>query len=353
MRCSKCVLTDTTPGISLDSNGVCNYCKSYKKFEYRGEDNLIKLLESQKKKNRKYDCIVSLSGGRDSSYTLLKMVKDYGLKVLAVNYENPFTDSQAKENILNAVEILSVDLVSFDLSNVHKRTFNNNFCAWIKKPHPSMVPMVCIGCKNMMLEILRIARRYDIRCIVNGGNPFEDSAFKKVLLGVDKDESCQNTFTKALFGIINQSIKNRDYFKPVCLSTMVTGYFFGDQYTLGSRIYGHNITKIDLFHYIEWNENEVMSRISSEINWKCPEKFISPWRFDCKIGHLKDLMYMKTLGFTEKDDFYSKMIREGSITRDEAIIRLEKENKIYDEEIISLMEIAEVDLSKYDKLLSI
>ncbi|MGB2804345.1 MAG: ATPase, partial [Candidatus Zixiibacteriota bacterium] len=51
--------------------------------------------------------------------------------------------------------------------------------------------------------------------------------------------------------------------------------------------------------------------------------------FDCRIGHLKDFMYMEILGMTERDDFYAKMVRENLMTREEALLRLQKENRLH------------------------
>lgn len=149
-RCSKCVLPDTTPNITFDEQGVCNYCNTYQKFDYKGEDKLIELLEAQKKRNSKYDCMVNISGGRDSSYTLLKLVKDYDMNVLVVNYKNSFTDPQARANIQNATDILGMDLISFETkTGVAEDTFRHSLNAWIQKPSPAMVPMMCVACKNM------------------------------------------------------------------------------------------------------------------------------------------------------------------------------------------------------------
>ena len=99
MRCSECTLSENTPHIVFDEDGVCNYCHTYRKFSYKGESELLKTLDAFRRPDSKYDCLVGISGGRDSSYLLLKLVKDYGMKVLAVNYENPFTVPRAKANI--------------------------------------------------------------------------------------------------------------------------------------------------------------------------------------------------------------------------------------------------------------
>ena len=337
-RCSKCVLPECTPNIVFSKEGVCNYCRSYHKLSYEGESELLKLLDSHRRTNSKYDCIVNISGGRDSTYTLLKFVKDYHMKVLAVNYENPFSDPQAKANIQNAVKILDVDIVRFKLKNkIHERTFRNNVTAWFRDPSPGLVPMICVGCKTIWWNILKIAKKYDIHCIVSGGNRFEDVSFKKVLLGVSAGEKSETTFIKEIFGILRKTLNNPTYFRPQFIPTTVKGYLFGNPYTIGSRLLGHNVTRIDLFFFIKWNEQKVLSRIKSELNWDYPHKLNSSWRFDCKIGHLKDYMYMRTLGMTEREDFYSKMVREGLMTRDEALLRLKRENKLYMDEIQLLL----------------
>jgi len=332
--CSKCVLPETTPKISFDENGVCNFCHSFKKPNYKGEKELIKILDAQKNKKNKYDCVVTLSGGRDSSYTILKLVKDYHMNVLAVNFENPFTDDQAVRNIENIKRILNVDLISFKMKdNTFEKVFKNNVEAWFKKPSPSMVPMMCAACHMMFIDFLRIAKENNISCIISGGNPYEYVSFKRELLGVSHNEDPNMVYIKYFFGLLRESSKNPGYFSPVCLPTMIKGYLFGNEGAIGTRILGYQMEKFQLFDYLEWNENEILSRISSELEWKYPEKLMSSWRFDCKVSHVKDLMYMKTLQMTERDDLYAKLVRNGLMTRDEALGRIKKENVIYYDEI--------------------
>ena len=337
-RCSKCVLPETTPNISFDEDGVCNYCHSYKNFKYEGEEKLLELLYSQKRKNSKYDFVMGLSGGRDSSYALLKVVKDYGMKVLAVNYENPFVDPQAKKNIDNIVDILNIDIVKFKLKrNIHERTFKHNLQTWLKKPSAGLVPMMCIACKTILPGIIKCAKKYGVKCIILGGNPYEYTSFKKELLNVSRDQSYESTSVQSIFGVIRESLKNPRYYHPKCIPTLIKGYLYTDPYSLGPRFFASDIKFIDLFHYIPWIEKDVISRIMAELKWDYPRNFKSNWRFDCRIGHLKDFLYMNTLCMTEKDDLYSKMIRERMITRIDALNRLKLENKIYHKEIEELL----------------
>ncbi len=353
LRCSKCVLPESTPGIRLDQEGLCNYCRSYQRLKYAGENKLIELLESYRRPDSKYDCIVTTSGGRDSTYTLLKLAKDYGIKTLAVNYENPFTDPQAKTNIENAVRKLNVDIVGFKLKDqIHQRIFKNSVASWFRKPSPALVPMMCVACKNLWLEILKIAKRNDIHCVVSGGNRFEQVSFKKVLLSTSADERAETTLIKELFGILKETSKNLSYFKPDLIPWLVKGYLFGNPYALGSRLLRHRVVAIDLFFFIEWKEQEVISRIKTELDWDYPSKSNSSWRFDCRIGHMKDFMYARTLGMTERDDFYAKMVREGQMTREDALQRLRVENRLHVEHIKQLLSEVELEYAAVSRPLA-
>jgi hypothetical protein len=204
----------------------------------------------------------------------------------------------------------------------------------------------------MWLGILNTARKYDIHCIVSGGNPFEEISFKKELVNVSGDEDREHKFKKAFTGIVSEISRNPGFFHPVCIPTMVKGYLFANEHCLGSKILGYKMDRIQLFDYIPWREEEVISRISSEVEWDYPRKLASTWRFDCRIGHLRDYMYLKTLQMTERDDLYAKMVRQGVMTRQEAMERLERENKIYYDEIFDLLEFAGIKDTSFIKKIS-
>ena len=117
LLCSKCILDTTIEEIKFDSQGVCNYCHTQdimeKKFPLGKEGDVAveKIVQKikHKGKNKKYDCIVGVSGGMDSTYTLYKAVK-LGLRPLAVHLDNGWNSDIAVKNINNATKILNVDL---------------------------------------------------------------------------------------------------------------------------------------------------------------------------------------------------------------------------------------------------
>jgi len=120
MICKVGVWDDTIPGIVFDEFGVSNYARIQQKLinEFpRGEEGVRqweKIVESAKKdgKNKRYDCIVGVSGGTDSSY-LLHILKEAGLRPLAVNFDNGWNSEISVANIQRMTNALSIDLETY------------------------------------------------------------------------------------------------------------------------------------------------------------------------------------------------------------------------------------------------
>jgi predicted PP-loop superfamily ATPase len=97
-RCANCILPHTYPGITFDESGTCNHCITYKERKYLGGDALKERIESFLKnvrgKSNSYDCVIGLSGGRDSSYLIYYLVKRLNLNVLAYSIDNGFIPEQ-------------------------------------------------------------------------------------------------------------------------------------------------------------------------------------------------------------------------------------------------------------------
>ena len=118
--CTKGVWDETIPGIVFDENGVSNFCKLQEVMMAaypRGEKGLADwntLVTAMKEagRNSRYDCVVGVSGGVDSSY-LLHLAIQYGLRPLAVNLDNGFSSEIAVQNIYKVTTKLGVDLETY------------------------------------------------------------------------------------------------------------------------------------------------------------------------------------------------------------------------------------------------
>ncbi len=118
--CAKGVWDESIPEITFDANGVSNYCHLQERMmaDYprgvQGEKEWQHLVEQMKQagKNKRYDCIVGVSGGVDSSY-LLHICHRYGLRPLAVNLDNGFNSEIAVQNIYKVTKQLNIDLETY------------------------------------------------------------------------------------------------------------------------------------------------------------------------------------------------------------------------------------------------
>jgi N-acetyl sugar amidotransferase len=125
MICSRCIYSDEIFTITFNENGVCNYCIQIEELcdEYgtktqAGENKLLKIIGEIKKKGEKnkYDCVIGISGGTDSSYLLMKAY-DWGLKPLAVHYDNTWNTAVSTENIRKITSSLNIDLYTHVINN--------------------------------------------------------------------------------------------------------------------------------------------------------------------------------------------------------------------------------------------
>lgn len=122
--CARCVYDETVPSISFDEEGVCNYCQMHDDLEQRyptgeaGERILGRMVEEIRRTGRgkKYDCVVGVSGGCDSSYMLHKAV-EMGLRPLAVHFDNTWNSPISTQNIYNLLAALKVDLFTLVVDN--------------------------------------------------------------------------------------------------------------------------------------------------------------------------------------------------------------------------------------------
>ncbi len=116
--CTRCVQDSTVPGIRFNAKGECNFCELHDKMELlfpngeKGKQYLEKTFARVREegKGKKYDCIVGMSGGRDSTILLWKVVKEWKLRPLAVHFNDGFDNPVAGENMINAVNKLGVEL---------------------------------------------------------------------------------------------------------------------------------------------------------------------------------------------------------------------------------------------------
>ena len=338
-RCARCILPENYPGINFNADGGCNYCLSYTAPTYQGDEALREkiqsFLDARSDRNASYDCVVGLSGGRDSSYLLYYFVKVLGFRIVAYCADNGFIPEQTKLNMKNMTDLLDVELV-IEEHDYQTRCIKQHIGAWMKRPSPGMVGMLCTGCRLAMdVELARFVNERNIPVLAVGTAPFDRQSFKKKILSRDP---AQTSSTALLQGYVSEVAANpRWIVNPVCLTTQLQEFYHHYYHGRLRRRRLENVLAIAPFDaHVRWEETEIVSKIEDELNWMKHPGTESTWRGDCDIALLKLYLYKKTLGYNDKDEGLSFLVRDGQINRDEAVSRLEKEGDISDELIEEL-----------------
>lgn len=168
--CSKCIYDERVPGIQFDEKGVCNYChqvenliEQYGTGKEKGNNELNKIIQQIKKDGagKKYDVVVGVSGGTDSSYMIYLAIK-WGLRPLAVHYDNTWNTAIATENIRKVLSKLNVDLYTHVIDNKESDDIFKSFFL-------AGVPEIEAATDLALAETMyRAASKYKVKYVLEG-----------------------------------------------------------------------------------------------------------------------------------------------------------------------------------------
>jgi N-acetyl sugar amidotransferase len=168
--CTRCIYDDTVPNISFDHEGVCNYCRQIETLEQEypmgaeGEARLRKIVNEMKAAGRgkKYDAVIGVSGGCDSSYLVHQMKEVYGLRLLAAHFDNTWNSTIATENIHNVLDKLGVDLFTIVVDNKeYDDIYRSFFNAGVKD-------IDCATDIALATTLYRAAEKFGIKYMIEG-----------------------------------------------------------------------------------------------------------------------------------------------------------------------------------------
>lgn len=324
-RCTKCILPETMPFIKFDAEGICNYCTNYKIRNHpRPKEELFELVEPYRRAHGD-EVLVPFSGGRDSCYALHLIVEELGLKPITYTYDWGMVTDLGRRNISRMSSQLGVEniIVAPDISK--KRDYiRRNLNAWLKSPHLGMLSVLTAGDKHFFRHIESVKKQTGLSLNLWGINPLEVTHFKAGFLGVPPDFEEERVYSH---GAMKQLRYQKLRFGAM---TRSPGYFNRSIWdTLSGEYYRSFTKKSDYYHvfdYWRWDEHQIDDTLLNHYNWEKAPDTSTTWRIGDGTAAFYNYAYYTVAGFTEHDTFRSNQIREGEITRDEALRLVADEN---------------------------
>lgn len=310
--CKRCVMDNTSDDtITFDLEGNCSYCSNVLKIKTttyfpnkEGEEKLQLLINQLKKEGqgKKYDCIMGLSGGLDSSYLLYLGVK-WGLRILAVHVDDGFDTEISKRNIEKLKLATNVDLIN---EVPDKEQFNALTKAYLL----AGVPNLAVPQDNVIFAYLyHYARKFKVRHFLSGGN----FALESIL---------QNGNTYRVFDIVNIRAINKQFGKKTMNKLQLLSDYrrFFDQKLL--RIETHRPLNL-----IDYNRQNALNELAEFCGF---EYYGSKHLENVLTKFIQVYWFYHKFKVDKRRSHFSSLIISNQMTREEAIKNIE--NPIYNNE---------------------
>ena len=302
--CSRCVLDNSVQDISYDHNGVCNYCHAHDRIDEehpndeRGRRQLEKNVAEIKKagQNKKYDCIMGVSGGTDSTY-LMYWAKKVGLRPLAVHFDNGWNSEIAVRNIKHATEKLDIDLETYV---VDWEEFKKLQIAFLRASTPDSE-----GPTDMALRasLYRAAAAEGVKYILVGVN-FRTEG-KVPIFWSYVDGRYINDVRRKFTSIVK--------FKSYPNFTILDYLYYG---------YVKRIRQVRPFWHMDFHKPQVKELLQKELQWE----YYGGHHYENHYTRFNQGYYLcKKFGFDKRKVEFSALIRSGQLTRTVALEKLNEE----------------------------
>jgi tRNA(Ile)-lysidine synthase TilS/MesJ len=332
--CKKCILPENYPGLKLDSEGVCNFCRegfSTRLEEFSDKEKITKIIkEKYKNRDSQFDAIVAISGGCDSSYALIKTVQDFNLKTLAVHVDHGFECSEMTASAKGLCKELGVELkVLKEESQFWKELWKHLADNKIEGVN------FCFVCGYMIaLSLVEFAVENEIPLIINGHSrgvlrKLDDLSKVEKLLKKRVQESIQQKGSKFL------RLKFESKIKWLDKQGWVT-----KQKDLINGPLEKGMVQVLPFYLLNFYryDKDFLAKECKQVfaEWQAPNKSYPKRTSNCKMNWLSVDTDLKNLGYTVYHEEYSQLIRNGEMTREQALEDLNF--KLNDEKVKELIE---------------
>ncbi|HTE28647.1 amino acid adenylation domain-containing protein [Flavitalea sp.] len=306
-NCIRCGLPSNYPQVEFDEKGVCNYCLSFEHYRqnaqkyFKAPADLQKLLDNVKVERKgEYDCLVLLSGGKDSTYALAKLV-GMGVSVLAFTLDNGYISESAKANIRRVVNVLGVDHVFGETP-----AMNEIFVDSLKR-----YSNVCNGCfKTIYTLSTQVAFNKKIPFIVTGlsRGQFFETRLTEELFWKDDIATIDKTILEA-----RKSYHRVDDAVKRLLDTSI----FNEDSVF------EKVQFLDFYRFVDVDFEEMMNYLDKHLPWIRPSD--TGRSTNCLINQVGIYVHKKERGYSNYAFPYSWDVRMGHKTREVSLDEINEE----------------------------
>lgn len=330
--CTRCIYDERVASITFDEKGVCNYCKQiddlvaqYGTGAKKGEDELMRIVEQIKidGKGKKYDCVIGVSGGTDSSYMVF-MALNWGLRPLAVHYDNTWNSAIATENIRKVLGKLKVDLFTHVTDNKEADDIFKSFL------YASVAEIEASTDLALAETMYRAAAKFNVKYVLEG-----HSFVTEGITPVGRNYF-DGKYIKAIHNMFGKK-KMKTY--PL----MTFSKFM--RWTLFKRI-----QKIRPFWYLDYNKEEARAFLEKEYGWQ----YYGGHHLENRMTAFFHSYYMpKKFNTDFRNNTLSALVRNGKMDRDEALRLYSEPPHIEDELLTYFKKRLELSDDEFDRIMKL
>lgn len=321
-RCQNCNLPEGKFSVVLNDKGVCNYCEYFEQnrryvSNVCDREQLLLTRFGKLKDKYEYDAVVGLSGGKDSTYVLCRMVDKYNLKVLAVTFDNGFLTDFARESIKNTVSKLGVDHIYYKPNwSIHKKFYR---AAVQKLGDP------CIACAvaGYFLAIKECCE-HEVPFFVHGRTPFQmyRNFFQNsqdMLLGLMKCNLMEHSFAAIapVYRAINEYAKQAigNIADSPQDAKEITTEFFADSSKLTDEFVPEFLA---YFLFEEYDEEHIKRYLADTLGWSRPATDNLLGHYDCALHDAGAYMFRELNDVSVLEPDVAVMVRFGALNKEKA-----------------------------------
>jgi len=339
--CKKCLYPNTKPQLVFDQDGICSACKNHElkeKIDWKSKEKELKeILEKFRSKNNYYDCIIPVSGGKDSHFQTYTIKEKFGLNPLVVNF-HPLDQTEIGKKNLDNLKKLGVDCIEFSPNpNVYLKLARFGLKKLGDFQWPEHIGIFTVP--------VQIAVKYKIPLIIWGENPqFEYGQPTDIAI----DTILDRKWLEKNGGYFLDKIKPQDMIKH--------GFELNDMqpylYPSDEEINQVGITGIFLGSYIKWDifkQLETVKAIGFQENDEPKEGTFNKWEnLDVYFTVFHDYFKFLKYGFGRATDHASIEIMHGRISREQGLKLVKQyEGKIPRKYLKKFLEFADMSMDDF------